>query len=162
MNNYNVNFKKMALMLLPTFMRQQVIAFFTYAIVAPLNYLHAQFVAFRTDTNYRLTHNGQVCHLRAVLNDTFDPDARRITITDTDKTPRGMVIYLRELDLEKLAPRRGEFIMIANRRGFSGVAGFDFLVNVPYALSRNLDIFRLKAVVSTYKLASKRFAINYI
>ena len=82
MSKYEVNIKRLALLLLPTFWRRPILATLAYAMVSPLGYLHTRFVLFRRDTVYRLTHNGQVCYLRAVLNDTFDPIERRITVTE--------------------------------------------------------------------------------
>ena len=82
MSKYEVNIKRFALLLLPTFWRKPLLATLAYAMVSPLGYLHTRFVLFRRDTVYRLTHNGQVCYLRAVLNDQFDPIERRITITE--------------------------------------------------------------------------------
>lgn len=73
MSKYEVNIKRFALLLLPTFWRKPLLATLAYAMVSPLGYLHTRFVLFRRDTVYRLTHNGQVCYLRAVLNDQFDP-----------------------------------------------------------------------------------------
>ena len=62
-----------------------------------------------------------------------------------------------------LGPRRGaERFLILNRRGVGGVSGYDFWVNIPLALRDKLDITQLRAVVDAYKLASKRFSINYI
>lgn len=74
MSKYEVNIKRFALLLLPTFWRKPLLATLAYAMVSPLGYLHTRFVLFRRDTVYRLTHNGQVCYLRAVLNDQFRPD----------------------------------------------------------------------------------------
>ena len=44
----------------------------------------------------------------------------------------------------------------------STVSGYDFWVNIPLALYDKLDITQVRAVVDAYKLASKRFSINYI
>ena len=66
------------------------------------------------------------------------------------------------MDRHILLPvRGGGKAFIINRRGYGGVSGFDFWVSVPYALMGKIDETRLAAVVSTYKLASKRWTINY-
>jgi hypothetical protein len=131
--------------------------------MSPLAYLHTRFTLFRRETNYRLTHNGQVCYLRAVLNGNFDPIERRITITDMAAGNEGLRLYMREMEQEKLLyGRELNRPLIVNRRGFGGVSGFDFWVNIPYLLYKEVDVTRLKAIVNTYKLASKRYEINYI
>ena len=151
MSKYEVNIKRFALLLLPTFWRKPLLATLAYAMVSPLGYLHTRFVLFRRDTVYRLTHNGQVCYLRAVLNDQFDPIERRITL------------HKREEEQAFLLPTRDTGrAFIINRRGFGGINGFDFWVNIPISLYDTVDASRLRAIVGTYKLASKRFSINYI
>lgn len=161
MSKYDVNFKRLALLLLPTFLRRPLMASLTYAAVTPLNYIHTRFLEFRKDAAYRLNHNGQVCYLRAVLNDTFDPELRRITVTDTAQNVGILLVFRRDEDRAILVPRRNsESVVLVNRRGFGGVSGYDFVVNIPLAL-RGIDDARLTAVVNTYKLASKRFAISY-
>ena len=145
-----------------------------YAAVSPLQYLHTRFILWKRESDYRLEHNGQVCYLRALLNDKFDPIDRRITITETVENVGFITLHKREEDAEVLVPRRGSGrILILNRRGYGGtlirtrrvyggVSGYDFWVNIPLALYDKLDITQVRAVVDAYKLASKRFSINYI
>ena len=157
MDKYDVNFKRLALLLLPTFRRRPLLAAMAYAAVSPLQYLHTRFILWKRESN------GQVCYLRALLNDKFDPIDRRITITETVENVGFITLHKREEDDEVLVPRRGsERFLILNRRGFGGVSGYDFWVNIPLALRDKLDITQLRAVVDAYKLASKRFSINYI
>lgn len=148
MSVYDVKIKRLALLLLPTALRKPLVAAFMQSAVQGCSVLHGEFMRWRDDKDYRLWHNGQVCHLRAVLNDTFDQTERRITVDDEDR--------------HILLPvRGGGKAFIINRRGYGGVSGFDFWVSVPYALMGKIDETRLAAVVSTYKLASKRWTINY-
>ena len=74
-----------------------------------------------------------------------------------------LMLYEREEEKEQLLPYRdaGKAVIV-NRRGFGGINAFDFWVNIPAALYETVDVARLKAIVGTYKLASKRFSINYI
>ena len=53
-------------------------------------------------------------------------------------------------------------MVIVNRRGYGGVSGYDFWVNIPLALYGEVDVAQVAAVVNTYKLASKRFSTNFI
>lgn len=163
MSKYDVNFKRLALLLLPTFWRKPLIASIAYAAVSPLSYLHTRFILYRRETIYRLTHNGQICHLRAVLNDQFDPIDRRISITEASGGESVMMVHNRDVERAQLVPTRetGQAIIVY-RRGFDGVNAYDFWVNIPSALYDTVDIARLKAIVGTYKLASKRFSINYM
>lgn len=163
MSKYEINFKQLALLLLPTFLRRPIMGGVVYAVISPLNYIHTRFVLYQKDKDYRLIHNGQVCYLRTVLNDMFDPVARRITITDDAENSIGLILYEREEQKSVLIPERGTTAgMVVNRRGFGGVDGFDFWINIPFVLQDELNIKRLNAIVNSYKLASKRYQINYI
>lgn len=82
MSLYDLKIKRLALLLLPTFYRKPLIAAFAQSMVQGVNIVYGNFMRWRQDKQYRLSHNGQVCYLRAVLNDQFDPIERRITITD--------------------------------------------------------------------------------
>ena len=163
MGKYDVLFKRLALLLLPTFWRRPLFAALTYAAVSPLQYLHTRFMLWKRDTDYRIQHNGQVCYLRALLNDMFDPIDRRFTITKTAENVGFVTLHKREQSEAVLIPRRGSGrIVILNRRGFGGINGYDFWINIPIALYGEVDIAQVKAVVNSYKLASKRFSINFI
>ena len=60
-------------------------------------------------------------------------------------------------------PARGSGRMVVlNRRGYGGVSGYDFWVNIPVALLDEIDTDRVRAVVDSYKLASKRYQINFV
>lgn len=107
MDKYDVNFKRLALLLLPTFWRRPLFAAMAYAAVSPLQYLHTRFILWKRESDYRLEHNGQVCYLRALLNDKFDPIDRRITITETVENVGFITLRKREEDDEVLVPRRG-------------------------------------------------------
>ncbi|WP_304581987.1 hypothetical protein [uncultured Alistipes sp.] len=162
MSRYDIDIKRLGLLLLPTFLRRPVMAALLYAVLTPLASLHMRLMLFRREAAYRLDHNGQVCHLRAVLNDLFDPDLRRIVIEEIALRPGLQFVHCRETEQSVLVPLRqaGTRLPVV-RRGFGDENGYDFAVNVPLALG-GIDEARLKAVVRNYKLASKRFAISYI
>jgi len=158
---YNINFKKLVLMLLPTFLRKPIISALAQTMVEPVIGLKFIFDEYRKDVNYRLYHNGQVCYLRAVLNDYFDPVQRRITITDADNDKDLSLIFLRSENKFLMVPKRQyNNAIILNRRGFSGTTGYDFTVNIPAELMPQNN--RIAAITSMYKLTSKRYSINYI
>jgi hypothetical protein len=162
MSVYDIKIKRFALLLLPTALRKPLLAGLVQSAVQGCNVLYGEFMRWRNDRNYRLWHNGQVCYLRAVLNDTFDQTGRRITVDDDAVGVQGMRLFTRDMDRQILVPVRstGRAIII-NRRGYGGVSGYDFWVSIPYALSGRIDETRLAAVVSNYKLASKRWTVNY-
>ena len=163
MIRYDINFKRLALMLLPTFLRRPVTAYLSYAIVAPIAHIHTKLVRLRNETVYRLEHNGQVCHLRAALNDALDLSQRRITVDDKESDSLlGTLIFTRDQCRQTFLPLREDGRLVINRRGFSGAKNIDFWVTIPEELMAVTDEKQLTAIVNTYKLASKRWVKNII
>lgn len=164
MSRYDTNLRKLGLLLLPTFLRRPLTAALLYSLLAPLRYLHVRLMLLRNETDYRIRHTGQVCYLRAVLNDEFDTAGRRITVTDYERFEvGGHFIHLREDDEEVEIYARSELSpLIINRRGYVGVSDVDFSVNIPESLRGEIDEARLRGVVNKYKLVSKRYTINYV
>lgn len=159
---YDANIKRLALLTLPTWLRRPVAAALIYAGVSPLGRLLHELRMFRKMTGYRLGHNGQVCRLRGVLNDMFDPDKRRIGIEEgSGDGAEASKLWKRETGRWVMVGRRGHGAAIIRREGFGGTGGYDFWVTVPAGLLTEEGETRLRGVVNTYKLASKRYAINY-
>lgn len=158
---YDVNIKRLALLTLPTWLRKPLSGALIYAGVIPLVRLLGELRSFRKSTNYRLRHNGQVCKLRGVLNDLFDPELRRISLTDSEDGASTEIwrVCHRGVGQWAIVPLRGMGAISIHREGFGGTSGYDFWVNLPEDL-KGSEI-RLRAVVNMYKLAGKRFAINY-
>ena len=84
MKLYQIDYKRLALLLLPTFLRKPRIFAFLSAFVFGVSVLHNRFMKNRTANLLRIKRNGQVCYLKGMLNDELDPDKRRIRITDQD------------------------------------------------------------------------------
>lgn len=164
MGKYDVDMKRLAVLLLPTALRQPRLTALAQVLMAPLSRLHREFTDYREAKDYRLTHNGQVCHLRAVLNDRFDPALRRITIEEPEQVSTALVLYLRQTGrFTRITHRGTERQVILRRRGYGGISGLDFWICVPSGL-RDDDTYdedALRALANQYKLASKRFGIKY-
>src|SRR5690606_12863694 len=117
---------------------------------------------------YRLNHNSQVCSLKAVLNDAFDTDLRRITIQNaTIKEPLWFYepgdekpVYFYEVADESPVYFRSE-------SEFMG-GGSDFTVLVPLDLKPvsevelNAYLIRMRALIDYYKLYCKAYTIEFI
>lgn len=162
-STYNVNIKRLALLALPTWLRRPLCGAMIYAGVSPLGRLLQELRTFRWTTHYRLSHNGQVCKLRGVLNDEFDPELRRIAIEDSESTGERetSTIWCRETERWVMLPRRGTGAVNIHREGFGGTNNYDFWVTVPGEIMTAEKETRLRAIVNMYKLAGKRYAVNY-
>ncbi len=98
-----------------------------------------------------------------MLNDEFDPELRRIEIEDREsmESREASTVWQRETGRWVMVPRRGSGAVSTHREGFSGTSGYDFWVTVPEELREAETETRMRAIVNMYKLASKRYAINY-
>lgn len=161
---FDVNMRRLALMLLPTWWRRPLIGSLAFAAVSAQARVAAELKGFRNEKGYRLRHNGQVCKLRGVLNDEFDPELRRIRVEDGHAdaaTAETWRVWQRAEERWAMVPRRGAGALTVRREGYAGTGGYDFWLSVPAELSGAETETRLRAVTDIYKLASKRYAINY-
>ena len=134
------------------------------ALLSPLRGLHILFTSFRTDNLYYLAHNGQVCFLEAVLNDTFDNVSRGIFISDP--VYHDPLFLYRRTELNPLwLGRRSEVgaTPYPDPEWFYTDAEVylltvdTFIVNVPSAITLDTNtISRMKALIDKYRLVSKK------
>lgn len=173
---FDVDFKRLVALLLPTFLRKPLLFALLRATVRPLISVHTAFQASRHDALYKANHNGQVCSLRGMLNDAFDPDLRRIKIKDAEALG-WCILYKKEAFTDEFGKqpvfvscgvRRGKTIVFKDKgyrripkQGAIGATGADFSVMVPMALRDKVDESRIVSLVNYYKLASKRYSIQY-
>ena len=160
----DVDFNKLAGLLTPTFLRKPVFLSWLKVFITPIITLHDRFKKKRESDLYKLSHNGQVCYLRKVLNDEFDPDLRRIEITDGNRyTPQ--YIYTE-------AEEKPKFLGTMYLRDDSvyGDTGADFLVLLPFEIwdahkkeisIGNYRFYDIESIVNYYRLASKRYKIDF-
>ncbi len=149
---YNVNFKNLVILLLPTFLRKQKTVAYLRALVKPIATIHNKWLQKRIEDWYKLENTGQVCYLRFVLNDKLDFENRRIYIDEGNSFPR-KYIYTR-------SENRPVFLgtnYIYQKAEFIGT-GADFIVYVPLEIL-NSKLFELHDLIQFYKLASKRYQI---
>lgn len=151
----NVDFKKLALWCTPQWLRQSLFVLFLQASLWPLRQTYNKYVFFVKDTLYRLQHNGQVCYLRAVLNDKCDLTLRRIEVVDFDGLIR---LYLwRESDLRNLIIDLPVYLYPNDAYADSGI---DFTVKVPAALiTTSAQLAYVKSLINEYKMAGKNYNI---
>ena len=148
---FNVNFKRLALLLTPTFLRSEIMTAWLFVLVKPLEDLHYQYLQFRKDMIYRLAHNSQVCYLRAALNDRFDRQLRRIKIVEGNAFRR-QYIYT---DGEQKPKFLGTMFLYDDSDYAD--TGVDFIVEVPIGLV--FSIYEMQSLIEIYRLASKRYKI---
>lgn len=165
MKVFELDIKKLSILLLPTFYRKTRIVAWLYALVTPLVSLYYRFTQKRNDDLYKLRHNGQVCYLRAALNDAFDADLRRIEIADGNRYKR-QYIYT---EAEQKPCSLGT--MYLRDSSVYGDTGVDFLVLIPQEVwdaektevaTDECRFYEIEGLVDYYRLASKRYKIQLL
>lgn len=152
---YDVDFKKLAVLLLPTFLRKPVLVGYVQALFAPLATLHYKWKVKRDEDFYKLEHTGQRFSLRKVLNDTFDPEQRRLYTANGNAFPRNH-IYTRA---EKKPVFLGKMYLYQRSEFLN--TGVDFIVFVPQEIL-DTQLYEVQAIVDFYKIEPKRYQIRPI
>ena len=151
---YNLDYNKLLLQLIPSFLRKDRLVGLMQSIVYPVKQLFDLFIKYRSERIYELNHSGQVYSMENVFNDRFDAEERRIYITDGFAKDR-TYIYTR-------AENKPVFLgqVFLYNRGDYGDTGVDFIVWVPNAIVITLEeMYELRALVDKYRIAPKRYKI---
>lgn len=149
---FEIDFKRLVALLLPTVLRRPLIFGLLRAGVEAVERVNSEFKSVRAGHVFRLTHNGQVCYLRGALNERFGPGFRIY-----DMRREGAWLYA--------VTESGEGIPVAVTEAGKGVpvlysesrlneAQNDFEVCVPARYWERLE--EIKAMVDSYKLVTKR------
>lgn len=156
---FKIDFNRLVLLLLPTFLRKPKMFAFVRALMQPLVSLHFTWrFAFRRTNINKLSYNGQRCYLRKALNDNADPELRRIYIAEVPQLDENYLyqpgenldFFLDTMFLDLDYTEQGETV--------------DFIVYLP---SWDKQIFNEKineiiAILEFYKLAGKTYKIREI
>ena len=152
---YKINFNRLVVQLMPTFLRQPRMIAFISLFSAELTKLHNAWLIKKSQDETWLQHNSQVCFLRKILNDEFDDLQRRIKITDGQLYDRQYIYTLGEKKPKYLGK-----IFIRQSTDYADT-GIDFFVIVPTNINIEQNKYKLEALINRYRLASKRYKIIY-
>ena len=145
---------RLALLLLPTFIRTTTVYATARAILQPVATLLDGFNKNRENNLYNIGHNGQTCKLRAMLNDMFDTGQRRITVEDTDRY-EFTYVYREAQD----RPVWLNMVEVASE-GYTTGVGTDFTVSVPQGIPQTVRP-QMISLINYYKLAGMRYSIKF-
>lgn len=149
---YKIDFDKLVLLLLPTFLRKPVLFGYLKALISPIASLHYRWSKMRDENLKKLSYNCQRCYFRGALNDKFDPVLRRITFDDTLSLQQDYIytpaenldVYLGTMWLEQDFNYAGSTV--------------DYLVLVPRDIM-NAKLNEIVALIEFYNLAGKQYQI---
>lgn len=159
---YSIAHSKLTLWNLPIDWRKPKMIQWVDMLISPIVVLYNDFLNYRKQKIYRLTHNSQVCFLQAVLNDAFDADLRRIRIQN-GRFLRAVYFY---------TPPEERPVYFDTQYFYDpddlATEGADFIICIPIDLQPSNTIALesylsdVKALTNSYKLASKTYYIKWI
>ena len=157
---FSIDYNRLVVLLLPTFLRRPVLFGLLRAAVSPLNSLYNRFCTAREEHNYRLAHNGQVCYLRACLNDRFKSRMGTFDIITVERvgewlfavteTGERVPVVISEDNTDE-----AENVPIVYNELTLNSEQNEFRVSVPADIYDS-SLEEVKALVNQYKLISKR------
>jgi len=154
---FKIAFTKLVQWLIPTWLRSNTMVLFVLAANKPLREAYDNFLTYRDAVNYKLAHNGQVCYLQKVLNDSFDIINRRIRVVDFIVFGK---VFLYDWDnIPAIKYSDG----VTDEFLYPDDIGLDFTVQVPGAIINTAaKLALLKAKVNEYKMDGKNFYVETI
>ena len=153
---FDINYKRAVLLLLPTFLRKEVLVAFLRAMTAPVVTQHNLFLTNRTNNLYRLRMNGQVCYLRKVLNDAFPEANGAIRIEDGAIAGKWQYAYNKS-ELKTLFIQNAGTLFYNSPTMLDGI--HNFIVIIPQAIYNMNNVVKLRGFLNAYKLISKSYTI---
>lgn len=149
---FEMDFKRLVALLLPMSLRRPLIFGVLRAGVSGVERVYREFMEGRKEHNFRLTHNGQVCYLRGVLNYYFGPGFKIGNIKQ-----EGAWLYAVTEAGESITlavTEEGKGVPVLYSEQMLNAAQNDFVVFVPGTYWVRLE--EIKAMVDRYKLVTKR------
>ena len=166
-NIFNIDFDRLVIWNLATFLRRTVRVIWLRVITSPVLRTYNQLLDFRAQSLYKMAHNSQIVYLQKALNDKFDDTNRGIIIRNStilepvwhyDTQDQQPVYYYDIADDKPVYFRyQSDFEQL----------GSDFYVIIPVSLKPatppEVDAFELQVrlLVDYYKLYSKKYIIKY-
>lgn len=155
---FDINWDKLVLYLLPTFLRKPFLLGYTRALLSPMESLYYKWYNWRIDNIYKLEHTNQICYLRGSLNDKFDPVERRIYIGNGLLFDTQYIFTEVEEQDVWLGTEAEEETVWLRTEAETADTGLDFIVYVPETIY-NTQLDGLRAHIEFYKAGGKRYNI---
>ncbi|MBU2923070.1 hypothetical protein KO504_17100 [Winogradskyella psychrotolerans] len=168
MSNYlNVDIEKLIKLSLPIDLRKPKTIAFLNALFAPIKANYARFTAFKESVFYIVSHNSSIVLLQKMLNDKFDPSARRIYISNIQRTDINRFYYWNE---NKEFGFYGEGDV---QKGFyyafqNEAQSPDYIVHIPIEYQPNTELeldkylVKVRSEINRYNHYSKSYIIEWI
>ncbi|WP_289665585.1 hypothetical protein [Flavobacterium panacagri] len=131
---------------------------FVQTLLLPIDSLYYFWKNWRIDNIIKLEHSGQICYLRKILNDEFDPIEKRIRV-ESGNLYETTYIYTageeKEVSLYTETENNPIWLRADSETADSGL---DFIVWVPVGVY-DASYFKLLSLINFYKAGGKRYNI---
>lgn len=157
---FDIDYRKLTVLLLPTALRTKRVVAMLRAFIAPLVTLHALFLASRNNTLFVLKHTSQICYMRDALNSYFGITNRADGFEITDVTAAGEFLiaydeadYLQDRHL--IIPDAPDYVLAYDES--SVMPTKSFIVWCPtWIYANNTGTMPIvRAIVEQYRLVSR-------
>ena len=165
MAQMKIDYNKLAVLLLPTFLRQPLLMSLARILMVPLQRLHDEHHAARDERMYQLRHTSQICHIKDALNREFavgnhalTPDyAAGFEIEDINAIGDWVMTYDEVpafADVHTMT-KDDDYLLVYDETIITQ-ATQSFIVYVPKEIEFNTSLPKVRAIVEQYRLASRR------
>lgn len=159
-----IDYRKLVILLLPTFLRMPVLMAWLRAMVYPLQQLHDRHQAARTQRLYELRHTSQICFIKDALNNEFGITDYADGFEIEDINAKGNWIWVYDENVERFDDEQhmlfDEPTWIHDTSSIlPPTSAFTVLVPKHIEIDETNDA-RIRSVVNKYRLASRTFEIK--
>lgn len=154
---WQIDFRKFGIMMLPSFLRKERAVALLSALTLPIARLSERRLSARQSDLYALSHTGQVCSLRAVLNDAFGYiRTNGFEIRDVQSAGSYIIVYQEsESNLYRHVILSDENTpMLYAEKQITVMAHFAVMVP-PAVWADECLMSRVRAIVERYRLVSR-------
>lgn len=159
-----IDYRKLVILLLPTFLRRPVLMAWLRAMVYPLQQLHDRHQAARTQLLYELHHTSQICFIKDALNNEFGITDFAAGFEIEDINAPGNWVWIYDENVERFDDEQhmlfDEPTWIHDTSSIlPPTSAFTVLVPKHIEIDETNDA-RIRSVVNKYRLASRTFEIK--
>ena len=159
-----IDYRKLVILLLPTFLRRPVLLAWLRAMVYPLQQLHDRHQAARTQRLYELRHTSQICFIKDALNNEFGITDYATGFEIEDINALGNWIWVYDENVERFDDEQhrlfDEPTWIHDTSSIlPPTSAFTVLVPKHIEIDETNDA-RIRSVVNKYRLTSRTFEIK--
>lgn len=159
-----IDYRKLVILLLPTFLRQSVLMAWLRAMAHPLQEIHDRHQAARTQRLYELRHTSQVCYIKDALNNEFGITDYANGFEIEDINAPGEWVWIYDENVDRFDDE--QHMLFEDPTFIHNISAIlpptsAFFVLVPQSITIDeTNEARIRSIVNKYRLASRTFEIK--